>query len=127
MKSRTKIQKPAAALAAAALGFLVVPSVALGQDVEVKTGRTDEKARGPGEVTFDVVERPLKDVVAFIQDKTEVNLIISKDAEDIPITVKLRNLPWREALILIAEGWAEMIERRRQPREFARGSVQQAS
>ena len=37
------------------------------------------------------------------------------------------DLPWREALILIAEGWAEMIERRRHPREFARASAQQAS
>jgi hypothetical protein len=28
-------------------------------------------------------------------------------------------LPWRDAWLLIAEGWAEMIERRRQPRESA--------
>ena len=27
-------------------------------------------------------------------------------------------LPWRDAWILIAEGWAEMIERRRRPRDM---------
>ena len=26
------------------------------------------------------------------------------------------HLPWRDAMLLIAEGWAEMIERRRRPR-----------
>lgn len=26
------------------------------------------------------------------------------------------HLPWREARLLIAEGWAELIERRRRPR-----------
>jgi hypothetical protein len=29
-------------------------------------------------------------------------------------------LPWNAARVLIAEGWAEMIERRRQPRPFQR-------
>jgi hypothetical protein len=28
------------------------------------------------------------------------------------------HLPWRDAWLLIAEGWAEMIERRRQPRHY---------
>jgi len=31
------------------------------------------------------------------------------------------DLPWREALLLMAEGWAEMIERRRHPRPVPSG------
>ena len=37
------------------------------------------------------------------------------------------DLPWREALLLIAEGWAEMIERRRYPRPVAGSSAPTAS
>ena len=40
---------------------------------------------------------------------------------------QLIDLPWREALLLMAEGWAEMIERRRHPRPIAGRSVPQAS
>jgi hypothetical protein len=72
----------------------------------------EEKPRGPGEVTFDVVERPLKDVVAFIQDKTDVNIVIAKEAEDIPVTVKLRNLPWREALDIVVERAGQRLAQR---------------
>ena len=28
-------------------------------------------------------------------------------------------LPWREAMILMAEGWAELVERRSRPRLYA--------
>jgi hypothetical protein len=31
---------------------------------------------------------------------------------------QLLDLPWRDARLLLAEGWAEMIERRRGPRPF---------
>lgn len=89
-----------AALAAATL-VLAGPTTAWGQEMGSKSARADGK--GTGEVTFDVVERPLKDVVAYIQEKTDVNLVISKEAEEIPVTVKLRNLPWREALEIVVE------------------------
>lgn len=91
------------ALAIAALGLLALPATALGQDAASKSAGDKSKGKGPGEVTFDVVERPLKDVVAFIQDKTDVNIVIAKEAEEIPVTVKLRNLPWREALDVVVE------------------------
>jgi hypothetical protein len=29
-------------------------------------------------------------------------------------------LPWREAMILMAEGWAELVERRHHPRPYAK-------
>jgi type IV pilus assembly protein PilQ len=86
---------------AAALSFT---GVAAAQDAAPKpVAKAEERSKGPGEVTIDVVERSLKDVVAFIQDKTDVNLVLSKEAEEIPVTVKLRNLPWREALDIVVE------------------------
>ena len=54
-------------------------------------------------MSFDVVERPLKDIVAYIQEKTNVNLVMTAEAENVPVTVKLKNLPWREALEVVAE------------------------
>lgn len=56
-----------------------------------------------GEVSFDVVERPLKDVVLLIQEFTEVNLVLAVEAESVPVTVKLKKLPWREALEVVVE------------------------
>ena len=90
------------ALTVAALGLASVPAAAWAQDSLGKPAKS-ETSKGPGEVTFDVVERPLKDVIAYIQEKTDVNLVIAKEAEEIPVTVKLRNLPWREALDIVVE------------------------
>ena len=33
---------------------------------------------------------------------------------------ELLRLPWHAAALLLAEGWAELIERRQQPREYQR-------
>ena len=114
MKRCTKLAKPGTALAIAALGLLAGPTAAWAQEAAARSAKADDKSRGPGEVTFDVVERPLKDVVAFIQDKTDVNLIVAREAEDIPVTVKLRNLPWREALAIVVERAGAQIEERSQ-------------
>jgi type IV pilus assembly protein PilQ len=58
---------------------------------------------GEGKVTLDVVERPLKDVVDYIRDLTEVNLFVSPEAEDQKVTIKVRNMPWRTFLDLVAD------------------------
>jgi type IV pilus assembly protein PilQ len=105
MKHSAKHALSGSALAVASLALLAGSTIAWGQEAPSRSARADDKGstKGPGEVTFDVVERPLKDVVAFIQDKTDVNLVISKEAEEIPVTVKLRALPWREALEIVVE------------------------
>ena len=66
-------------------------------------GAYARRGKGPADVTLDVVERPLKDVIAFIQEKTETNLVLTSEAEEVPVTVKIKNLPWREALDVVAE------------------------
>ncbi len=83
-----------------ALGFLAVPT-AMAQDGNIEVSRRGGK--GAGEVSLDVVERPLKDVINYIQEKTDVNLVISAEAEEVLVTIKLKNLPWREALNVVTE------------------------
>lgn len=111
MKRYAKHAMTGSALAAAALALLAQPATAVAQETPTKAAK-DEKGKGPGEVTIDVVERALKDVVAFIQDKTDVNLVIAKEAEEIPVTVKLRSLPWREALEIVVERAGAQIDER---------------
>jgi hypothetical protein len=36
------------------------------------------------------------------------------------------HLPWLDAWLLMAEGWAEMIERRRRPRSYTTARLQHA-
>lgn len=95
-----------AALRAAVIPALAIAAPALAQDAR-------DSGKGPGEVpVIDVVERPLKDVVNYIQEKTDVNIVLSREAEDIPVTVKLRNLPWREALEVVVERAGAQIDER---------------
>jgi type IV pilus assembly protein PilQ len=95
--------KHAATGAALATLLLAGAGPAFGQEAAAKAAKGEEKSKGSGEISIDVVEKPMKDVVAFIQDKTDVNLVLAKEAEEIPVTVKLHNLPWREALDIIVE------------------------
>lgn len=92
------------ALVLAALPVLALGLPAFAQDAA--------QGKGPGEVTFDVVERPLRDVIAFIQEKTDVNIVLAREAEEIPVTVKLKNLPWREALEVVAERAGAQVDER---------------
>jgi type IV pilus assembly protein PilQ len=114
MIKRAKHAVTGGALAIASLSLLAGAQPAHAQDVSGKSAKADDKSKGkgPGEVTFDVVERPLKDVVAFIQEKTDVNIVVAKEAEEIPVTVKLRNLPWREALDIVVERAGAQLDER---------------
>ena len=87
-------------VALAAFGLLAAAPAASAQDAGDAAAR---RTRGPGEVSLDVVERPLKDVIEYIQDKTETNLVLTQEAEEVLVSVKLKNLPWREALDVVVE------------------------
>ncbi len=90
----------AVVLGAAAFGLLGTAPAAFAQDLSA-TG--DRDRRSAGDVSLDIIERPLKDVIAYIQDRTDTNLILSQEAEGVLVTVKVKNLPWREALEVVAE------------------------
>ncbi|MCU0726299.1 MAG: hypothetical protein MUE73_10985 [Planctomycetes bacterium] len=81
-------------VAAAILGTFTVP----GRPVAAQADPA-----GGANVTLDVKDRPLKDVVEFIRGKTAVNIIVSPDAEPQKVTINIRDLPWEKALELIAE------------------------
>ena len=56
-----------------------------------------------GNVTLDVKDRPLRDVIDYIREHTEVNIIVSADAEAEKVTISVKNLNWRKTLMLVAE------------------------
>jgi type IV pilus assembly protein PilQ len=93
------------------LWLAAAPALALAAPAFAQQAPADQ-GKGPGEVTIDVVERPLRDVVAYITEKTDVNIVLSREAEDIPVTAKLRNLPWREALAVIVERAGAQLDER---------------
>jgi type IV pilus assembly protein PilQ len=94
------------------LWLAAAPALALGAPAFAQDKAADQPGKGPGEVTIDVVERPLRDVIAYIMEKTDVNIVLSREAEDIPVTAKLRNLPWREALAVIVERAGAQLDER---------------
>jgi len=67
---------------------------------------------GDGKVPFiDVRGRALADVVERIRDKTRVNIILAKEAQDAPVTIKIQDLHWLLALELVAEKAECVLER----------------
>jgi type IV pilus assembly protein PilQ len=67
---------------------------------------------GDGKVSFvDVRGRALADVVERIRDKTRVNIVLTKEAAEAPVTIKLQDLHWLLALELVAEKAECILER----------------
>ena len=66
---------------------------------------------GDGKVTFDVRGRTLGEVVERVRDKTKVDIIVTKDAAGVPVTIKLQKQHWLLALELLAERAECVLER----------------
>jgi len=94
----------------AARWLALLPVLALG--VPAFAQDRPDLGKGPGEVSIDVVERPLRDVIGYITERTDVNIILAREAEEIPVTVKLKNLPWREALAVVVERAGAQLDER---------------
>ncbi len=66
-------------------------------------GREDQDVNDT-RVTLSVNERPLVDVVKYIREKSRVNIILGADVDlETKVTIELSNVPWREALQLVAD------------------------
>lgn len=91
------------ALGTAGLMLLVV--LALSLPVFAQTAPKKERLipEEGGEITLDVKDRPLKDVVDYIRDKTNVNIIVAEEAAPEKVTINVTNLHWLRALELVAE------------------------
>lgn len=90
-------------LAAGVLCLAVVLGVAVPAVGQTAPGDEDYFPSEGAKITLDVKDRPLKDVVDYIRDKTDVNIIVAAEAEAEPVTISVKNLHWLKALELIAD------------------------
>jgi type II secretory pathway component HofQ len=51
-------------------------------------------------ITLDVKDRPLADVLAHIQGRVGVNIVLAPGVEG-SVTIDLKDIPWRDALRLV--------------------------
>jgi len=62
-------------------------------------------------ISFEFVDTPIKDVVAFLREKTNTNMIVDAEAGNVPITLKLNNVTLRTAFrYLLPKGYEYVIE-----------------
>ncbi len=86
-----------------ALAFVVSLSAAPATAQIVGEGRPTAGQIDVGAmITLDVSERPLEDVLDHIRTKVGVTIVSSPGTEG-RVTIKLRDVPWAEALTLVAE------------------------
>ena len=91
-------------LAGILIGLLALGVFAQGdQDHQDIIGRDGQDAND-SRVTLSVKDRALVDVVKYIRDNSRVNIILSADVDqDSRVTVELDEVPWREALQIVAD------------------------
>jgi type IV pilus assembly protein PilQ len=95
-------------VAAAVLAVCAGPLWAQSQPSEANMAQLDI---GDGKVSFDVRGRTLTEVVERIRDKTKVNIILSKEAGEATVTLKVTDLYWLTALEEVAEKAECILER----------------
>jgi type II secretory pathway component GspD/PulD (secretin)/uncharacterized protein (UPF0297 family) len=62
-------------------------------------------------LTFEFMDTPLKDVIAFVREKTNINVIVNAEAENISVTLKLKDITLRIALnYMLPKGYEYVIE-----------------
>ncbi|HHT9128424.1 MAG TPA: hypothetical protein ACFYEE_06660 [Candidatus Wujingus californicus] len=62
-------------------------------------------------LTFEFLDTPLKDVIAFVREKTNINVIVDAEAENISVTLKLKDITLRVALnYMLPKGYEYVIE-----------------
>lgn len=62
-------------------------------------------------ISFEFLDTPLRDVVVFIREKTNINMIIDPEAGNVSVSLKLKDVPLRTALkYLLPKGHEYVIE-----------------
>jgi type II secretory pathway component GspD/PulD (secretin) len=62
-------------------------------------------------ISFEFLHTPLQDIVTFLREKTNINMIIDPEAGTIPITLKLKNVPLRIGLrYILPRGYEYVVE-----------------
>ena len=52
-------------------------------------------------ITLDIRDTPLKEILYFLVEETNLNMIIDQNIPDSPINIRLREVPWDQALVLL--------------------------
>lgn len=62
-------------------------------------------------ISFEFLDTPLRDIVIFVREKTNINMIIDSEAGSAPITLKLKDVPLRTAFkYILPKGYEYVIE-----------------
>ena len=62
-------------------------------------------------ISFEFLDTPLRDIVIFVREKTNINMIIDSEAGSVPITLKLKDVPLRTALkYILPKGYEYVVE-----------------
>lgn len=67
---------------------------------EIRSGAEGDRAN---RMTLRLKDRDLREVVQIMQRKANVNIIMGADIKDVTVTIDLQDVPWRQALDLVAE------------------------
>jgi type IV pilus assembly protein PilQ len=67
---------------------------------EIRSGAEGDRAN---RMTLRLKDRDLREVVQIMQRKANVNIIMGPDIKDVTVTIDLQDVPWRQALDLVAE------------------------
>lgn len=62
-------------------------------------------------ISFEFLDTPLRDIVVFVREKTNINMIIDSEAGNVPVTLKLKDVPLRTALkYILPKGYEYVVE-----------------
>ena len=62
-------------------------------------------------ISFEFLDTPLRDIVIFIREKSNINMIIDSEAGSVPITLKLKDVPLRTAFkYILPKGYEYVVE-----------------
>ncbi|MCI0341350.1 MAG: hypothetical protein L0216_09420 [Planctomycetales bacterium] len=105
------------AVAAAAV-FAFAPAAG----AQAPSGSEDRALMGPKDkLSIDVKDKPLPDVVSYVRQETGKNILLGKNAEGkrledvwppITVTVRFDDVPWEQALDIIAEAAGCLVEKK---------------
>ena len=60
-------------------------------------------------ISFEFLDTPLRDIVIFIREKTDINMIVDSEAGNVPVTLKLKDVPLKTALKYILPKGCEYV------------------
>ncbi len=62
-------------------------------------------------ISFEFLDTPLKDVVVFLREKTNINMVVDTEAGNVSIALRLKDIPLRTALeYILPKGYEYVVE-----------------